>query len=78
MSETLTRPARIDILKWVASISQILGYGATGLGWAAWALPFFLLGVVGWAIVGLAWRDRALILIHIVALAALLGGAATR
>ncbi len=72
------RARRVDVLKWGASLVQIGGYSATGLGHTSVAVPLFLVGVVGWLAVGLAWRDKAIILIHIVALAAMLVGLATR
>jgi len=34
----------------------------------------FLVGLVGWFIVGVLWNDRAIMLIHLVALFALLAG----
>jgi hypothetical protein len=64
-------------LKWGASIVQILGYTATGFGWVPWNILFFLVGVLGWFAVGLLWKDRAIMLIHLVALAALLAGLAS-
>jgi hypothetical protein len=64
-------------LKWGASIVQILGYTATGFGWVPWNTMFFLVGVLGWFAVGLLWKDRAIMLIHLVALAALLVGLAS-
>ena len=68
----------IDIVKWGASIAQIGGYTATGFGFTSWALPFFAIGLAGWLAVGIAWRDRALILIHLVAVVAMLTGLASR
>ncbi|WP_417205440.1 DUF6552 family protein [Antarctobacter sp.] len=68
----------IDTIKWGASIAQIGGYTATGFGFTTWALPFFAVGLLGWLAVGMAWRDRAIVLIHIVAMAAMLTGLATR
>ncbi|WP_306131968.1 DUF6552 family protein [Roseivivax marinus] len=66
------------ILKWVASIIQILGYAGTGFGWTPWNLYFFLVGVLGWLIVGMLWNDRAIMLIHLVALGSMLAGMATQ
>jgi len=45
-----------------------LGYAATGFGWTPWNLYLFLFGLLGWFIVGIIWNDRAIMLIHIVAL----------
>ncbi len=62
-------------IKWAASIVQILGYTATGFGWTPWNLYLFVIGVLGWLTVGVFWKDRAIILIHAVAMAAMLLGA---
>jgi len=59
------------VIKWVASIIQILGYTATGFGWTPWNIYLFLVGLVGWFTVGVLWNDRAIMLIHIVALGAM-------
>lgn len=66
----------ITIVKWAASIVQILGYTATGFGWTPLNLYLFLVGVVGWFAVGFLWKDKALMLVHLVALAAMLAGMA--
>ncbi|WP_245667765.1 DUF6552 family protein [Neptunicoccus sediminis] len=62
------------VIKWVASIIQILGYTATGFGWTPWNLYLFLVGVLGWFLVGVLWNDRAIMLIHSVALGAMIAG----
>ena len=59
-------------VKWIASIIQIMGYTATAFGWTPWNLYLFLVGVLGWFAVGMLWNDRAIMLIHIVALGAML------
>ena len=66
-----------DALKWGASIIQILGYAATAFGYVPMNLLFFLVGVVGWLAVGVLWKDRAIMLVHAVALAAMLIGIAS-
>lgn len=66
----------ITIVKWASSIVQILGYTATGFGWTPLNLYLFLVGVVGWFAVGFLWKDKALMLVHLVALAAMLAGMA--
>ncbi|QIE57958.1 ubiquinone biosynthesis methyltransferase UbiE [Pikeienuella piscinae] len=66
------------VIKWVASLFQIAGYGATGLGLEPWNILLFLVGVLGWFTVGLLWGDRALILVHLVAFAAMIAGAMSR
>jgi len=61
-------------VKWVASFIQIMGYAATGFGWTPWNLYLFLVGVLGWFAVGVLWNDKALMLVHLVALGAMLAG----
>ena len=64
-------------IKWIASAIQVLGYSATALGWTPWNLYLFLVGVLGWFVVGVLWRDRAIMLIHVVAFAAMVIGMAS-
>ena len=66
------------IVKWAASVIQMLGYAGTGFGWTPWNLYLFLAGVLGWLIVGVLWNDRAIMLIHFVALGAMLWGMASQ
>lgn len=61
-------------VKWISSIIQILGYAATGFGFSPWNIYLFLAGVAGWFAVGVLWNDRALMLIHVVALGSLVAG----
>jgi hypothetical protein len=61
-------------IKWVASVIQILGYTATAFDLAPWNIYLFLAGLIGWFAVGVLWNDRAIILIHLVALCAMLAG----
>tara|TARA_R100000306_G_scaffold42027_1_gene40869 strand:- start:236 stop:406 length:171 start_codon:yes stop_codon:yes gene_type:complete len=56
----------------------MLGYAGTGFGWTPWNLYLFLAGVLGWLIVGVLWNDRAIVLIHFVALGAMLWGMASQ
>lgn len=64
-------------VKWGASIIQIMGYTATGFGWTPWNLYLFLVGVLGWFAVGAMWNDKALMLVHLVALGAMIVGMAS-
>ncbi|AXI53310.1 hypothetical protein SuNHUV7_09980 (plasmid) [Pseudoseohaeicola sp. NH-UV-7] len=70
------RAAFTHYLKWAASVVQIMGYSATAFGWTPMNIYLFVVGLVGWLSVGILWRDRAIILIHVVALAAMLIGLA--
>ena len=60
------------VVKWAASVIQI----GTAFGWTPWNLYLFVVGVLGWLIVGVLWNDRAIMLIHFVALGAMLAGMA--
>jgi hypothetical protein len=70
------RAAFTFTLKWAASIVQIAGYTATAFGATPLNIYLFLVGLVGWLSVGVLWQDRAIVLIHVVALAAMLIGLA--
>ncbi|SNT68582.1 hypothetical protein SAMN05444959_101140 [Paracoccus seriniphilus] len=78
MQSELAPSARSEMLvfvvKWAASLIQIVGYGATAFGLTPWNLYFFVVGVLGWFVVGVLWKDRAIMLIHLVALAAMIAG----
>ena len=66
------------VVKWIASVIQIAGYAATGFGWSPWNLYLVLVGVLGWFIVGVLWNDKAIMLIHLVALGSMLVGMASQ
>lgn len=68
------RERGILVVKWAASIVQIMGYSATAFGMTPLNIYLFLIGLVGWFAVGLMWRDKAIMLIHVVALAAMIAG----
>ncbi len=70
----LDRALAVMIVKWAASIVQILGYTATAFGMTPLNIYLFLIGLIGWFAVGLLWRDKAIILIHLVALGAMVAG----
>jgi hypothetical protein len=77
-SDAAAGPSRAEgiafAVKWVASIIQIAGYTATAFGWTPWNLYLFVVGVLGWFAVGVLWNDRAIMLIHALALAAMIAG----
>lgn len=76
-SRLIEREHFILIVKWIASIVQIMGYSATAFGFTPLNIYLFLIGLVGWFSVGLLWRDKAIMLIHVVALAAMIAGLIT-
>ncbi len=71
------RDRLVFAVKWGASLIQIMGYTATGFGWTPWNLYLFLVGVIGWFAVGALWNDKALMLVHLVALGAMITGMAS-
>ncbi|GAA6178934.1 hypothetical protein NBRC116594_03720 [Shimia sp. NS0008-38b] len=77
-SSVAQRSAAVDritfTVKWGASAIQIMGYTATAFGWTPWNLYLFLVGVLGWFTVGALWNDKALMLVHLVALVAMIAG----
>ncbi|WP_298838556.1 DUF6552 family protein [uncultured Roseobacter sp.] len=66
--------ALTTVVKWGASVVQIMGYAATAAGYTPWNLCLFIVGVLGWLVVGILWKDRAIMLVHLVALAAMIAG----
>lgn len=73
---TPSKATLIWSIKWIASVAQILGYGATAFGATPLNIYLFLVGLLGWFAVGVFWQDRAIMLIHVIALGAMLVGLA--
>ncbi len=65
---------QVDIVKWVATAVQLVGYGLTGLNIVPWNVLAFVIGIVLWFLVGVMWKDRAIMVVHVGALIAILGG----
>ncbi len=60
-------------VKWGASLFILIGMSIRGIdGLQAIDLSVSIIGVTGWLIVGLLWKDRALILLNGIGLALLL------
>ena len=64
----------VDILKWVATAIQLVGYGLTGLNIVPWNIFAFIVGIVLWFLVGVLWKDRAIMVVHIGAFIAIVAG----
>lgn len=73
-TSTASRERLVFAVKWGASVIQIMGYTATGFGWTPLNLYLFLIGVIGWFAVGALWNDKALMLVHMTALGAMIAG----
>ena len=49
-------------IKWCASVLLVLAMGMRATGDPTYAISF--IGVIGWLIVSILWKDRALILLN--------------
>ncbi|WP_052249394.1 DUF6552 family protein [Tateyamaria sp. ANG-S1] len=76
MNAIVRRSTDTNTIKWSASIIQVFGYAATAFGLAPLNMYLFLVGMLGWLIVGLRWNDMAMTMIHVIALAAMVIGLA--
>lgn len=65
---------RVDIVKWIATAIQLIGYGLTGLNIVPWNIFAFMIGIALWFAVGFMWKDRAIMIVHIGAFIAIVGG----
>nr|WP_268821677.1 DUF6552 family protein [Octadecabacter dasysiphoniae] len=52
----------------------MIGYGLTGLNVVPWNIAAFVVGIILWFIVGVMWKDRAIMVVHIGAFIAIVGG----
>ena len=64
----------VDVVKWIATAVQLVGYGLTGLNVVPWNVFAFFAGIVLWFAVGVLWNDRAIMVVHLGAFASLLVG----
>lgn len=64
----------VDVVKWIATVIQLIGYGLTGLNIVPWNVLAFVFGIVGWFIVGVLWKDRAIMVVHVGAFIAIVAG----
>ena len=65
---------QVDVVKWVATTIQLVGYGLTGLNIVPWNVFAFIIGIALWFLVGVMWKDRAIMVVHVGAFIAILGG----
>ena len=65
---------RVDLVKWIATVVQLVGYGLTGLNIVPWNVFAFIIGIVLWFLVGVMWKDRAIMVVHVGAFIAIVGG----
>ena len=70
----MSKLSTVDIVKWIATIIQLLGYGMTGMNLVPWNIYMFFLGIFLWFAVGMMWKDRAIMVVHVGAFVSLLVG----
>ena len=64
----------VDIVKWIATAIQLIGYGLTGLNIVPWNVFAFFIGILLWFLVGYLWKDKAIMVVHVGAFVAILAG----
>ena len=64
----LTKIKSVDVVKWLATVIQLIGYGMTGLNLSPYNIYIFFVGVFLWFAVGFMWKDKALIAMNFTAL----------
>ena len=64
----------VDIVKWLATVIQLIGYGMTGLNMVPYNIYLFLVGIFLWFAVGAMWKDKAIMVVHVGAFISLLVG----
>ena len=64
----------VDVVKWIATVIQLIGYGLTGLNVVPWNVFAFFAGIVLWFAVGVMWKDKAIMVVHVGAFISLLLG----
>lgn len=65
---------KVDIIKWIATVVQLGGYALTGLNIVPINIYMFMVGIVLWLIVGIMWKDRAIVVVHVGAFIAIFAG----
>jgi hypothetical protein len=51
-----------------------MGYGMTGLNYMPYNIYMFLIGIILWFAVGMMWKDKAIMVVHVGAFFSLLIG----
>ena len=64
----------VDTVKWLATTIQLIGYGMTGMNLVPYNIYLFFIGILLWFAVGMMWKDKAIMVVHIGAFLSLLAG----
>ena len=59
----------VDIIKWAATVIQLIGYGMTGLNYTPYNVYMFFIGIFLWFAVGVMWKIKAIMVVHVGAFA---------
>ena len=70
----MTRVGTVDVVKWIATVIQLIGYDLTGMNIVPWNVFAFFAGIILWFAVGVMWKDKAIMVVHVGAFISLLGG----
>ena len=66
--------SKVDIVKWIATVIQLIGYGLTGMNVTPWNIYAFVVGIILWFAVGVMWKDKAIMVVHLGAFISLVAG----
>lgn len=72
--QMLAQMQLVDYLKWLATLIQLVGYGMTGLNMVPYNIYLFFVGIFLWFVVGVMWKDKAIMVVHVGAFISLLAG----
>lgn len=70
----ITKFEAVDVVKWLATVIQLIGYAMTGLNFVPYNIYMFFIGIFLWFAVGFMWKDKAIMVVHIGAFVSLLVG----
>ena len=70
----ITKFEAVDVVKWLATFIQLIGYAMTGLNFVPYNIYMFFIGIFLWFAVGFMWKDKAIMVVHIGAFVSLLAG----
>ena len=70
----ITKFEAVDVVKWLATVIQLIGYAMTGLNFVPYNIYMFFIGIFLWFAVGFMWKDKAIMVVHIGALISILSG----
>ena len=72
--QMLAQMQLVDYVKWLATLIQLVGYGMTGLNMVPYNIYLFFFGIFLWFAVGVMWKDKAIMVVHVGAFISLLAG----